>query len=153
VSVDFTEQQGLHQHWERGAMRSLVESILKGEASSGHFAVSLHLVDDAAMQELNRSRREVDASTDVLSFPLLDPVGLRFVLPPDAPLHLGDVVVSFPRAQSQAEAYGHSLQRELAYLVAHGVLHLLGYDHEREDDRAIMRSKEETALGALGHTR
>ena len=92
-------------------------------------------------------------STDVLSFPLHDPNGMRFVLPPDQPAHLGDVVVSLPRAAEQAHDFGHSLDREIGYLVAHGVLHVLGYDHEEEADRRRMRQKEEEALRPLGFTR
>jgi probable rRNA maturation factor len=78
---------------------------------------------------------------------------MRFVLPPDQPPHLGDVVVSYPRAVEQATDFGHSLDRELGYLVAHGVLHVLGYDHEEEADRRRMRQKEEEALRPLGFTR
>lgn len=153
VEVDFTELPALAGRWDQGTLRKLVQTIIRREASTGHFALSLHLVDDETIRELNRSRRGIDAPTDVLSFPLQDPMGLRFVLPPGQPLHLGDVVVSYPRAVAQAEEYGHSLERELAYLVAHGVLHLLGYDHEQEDERRIMREKEEAALGELGLAR
>jgi probable rRNA maturation factor len=78
---------------------------------------------------------------------------MRFVLPPDQPANLGDVVVSYPRAIAQAEEFGHSPERELGYLVAHGVLHVLGYDHEEEADRRHMRQREEEALGAIGLTR
>lgn len=102
------------------------------------------------MRDLNRTQRGLDEPTDVLSFPLRDPTGLRFVLPPDQPIHLGDVVVSYPRALQQAHESGHSLQRELSYLVAHGVLHLLGYDHEVESDRKRMREREERALTTIG---
>ena len=68
-------------------------------------------------------------------------------------MNLGDVVVSFPRAMEQAREYGHSPERELAYLVAHGVLHVLGYDHEEDADQRRMREREEEALGPLGFTR
>lgn len=152
VEVEFSEQSGL-PHWERPLMRKLVQSIVRTEAAVGHFALSLHLVDDETMCQLNRAQRGIDATTDVLSFPLQDPAGLRFVLPPETPIHLGDVVVSYPRAQVQAADYGHPLRRELAYLVAHGTLHLLGYDHEREEEQEAMRAREEAALSALGITR
>jgi probable rRNA maturation factor len=89
----------------------------------------------------------------VLSFPLRDEDGVRFIEPPDQPLHLGDVVVSQPRAEEQAREYGHSIEREIAYLVAHGVLHVLGYDHEQDADRRRMRQHEEEVLRPLGFTR
>ena len=153
VEVDFTEPEDGERRWDRALIRKVVEEIIQREAASGHFAVSLHLVDDQGMRELNRSQRGIDAPTDVLSFALQDPAGLRFVLPPGQAVHLGDVVVSYDRARAQAAEYGHSLERELAYLVAHGLLHLLGFDHEREEERRVMRAKEEAALGALGITR
>lgn len=153
VKVEFSEQPGLHGRWDRALLRKLVESIIRREAATGNFAISLHLVGDDTMHELNHSRRGVDAGADVLSFPLQDPTGLRFVLPPDEPVHLGDVVVSYHKAEVQAAEYGHGLQRELAYLVAHGALHILGFDHEREDDRRAMREREEAALAGLGLTR
>jgi probable rRNA maturation factor len=78
---------------------------------------------------------------------------MRFVLPPNQPVNLGDVIVSYPTAVSQAEDFGHSVDREIAYLVAHGVLHVLGYDHEVESDRRRMRQQEEGALRPLGFTR
>jgi probable rRNA maturation factor len=89
----------------------------------------------------------------VLSFPLHDPTGMRFVVPPGHPVDLGDVVISHARALEQAQQLGHSAERELAYLVAHGVLHILGYDHEEETERHRMRAREEEALQPLGFAR
>lgn len=150
IDVDFHEQREFAKAWNRALLRRLVRVLVKGEAASGHFAISLHLVGDEAMRQLNRGQRGLDATTDVLSFPLRDPSGLRFVLPPDQPIHLGDVVISHPRAFEQAKASGHSPERELSYLAAHGVLHLLGYDHQLEADRTAMRDQEERALAAIG---
>ena len=76
-----------------------------------------------------------------------------FVVPADQPANLGDVVVSYPRAVEQALEFGHSTDREIGYLVAHGVLHVLGYDHEAEADRRRMRQREEEALRPLGFIR
>jgi probable rRNA maturation factor len=102
---------------------------------------------------LNRAHRQIDRATDVLSFPLQPVESGDFVLPPGAPLHLGDVVVSYPRAVAQADEYGHSVPRELAYLVAHGVLHILGYDHEDAADQRRMRQREEEVLQPRGFIR
>ncbi|MGE5509184.1 MAG: rRNA maturation RNase YbeY [Chitinophagales bacterium] len=109
--------------------------------------VSVALVDDPQIHELNREYRGVDRATDVLSFaaeeaPLAD----------DAPAPLGDVIISLETAWRQASDFGHSPEREVGYLVAHGVLHLLGFDHEDDAQRAEMRQLEERALAkvALG---
>lgn len=131
-------------------VRAVVQTIVARELPPGNYVLSLHLVDDAAIQALNAEHRGKDAATDVLSFPLHAP---EFVLPPGEPVALGDVVVSYPRAVEQAAEYGHSVERELAYLVAHGVLHVLGYDHESEAERAVMREREEAALRPHGFTR
>ncbi|MBM3133726.1 MAG: rRNA maturation RNase YbeY [Chloroflexi bacterium] len=147
---------------DEGQLRRLVETALRATGLSGTVELSLTLSDDAEVQRLNREFRGVDAPTDVLSFPLFSHVGQGgilpyeeppFVPPPDGILHLGDVVLSYPRAVAQAAEYGHSVQRELGYLTVHGVLHLLGYDHEAEADKERMRAREEAILSeasALG---
>jgi probable rRNA maturation factor len=128
--------------------------------------ISLLLTDDTAIQQLNREYRHIDEPTDVLSFPLLDrplvkaPVeqlwpaapspSVTFVLPPDAPISLGDIVISLPAAQRQAAQAGHSLYRELAYLTAHGVLHLAGYDDHTSAGYQAMVALQEAVLQALG---
>lgn len=139
--------------WQEEPIAALVRSIVERELGNGHYALGLHLVDDEQIRALNREHRGTDSHTDVLSFGLHDPSGMRFVLPPNYPASLGDVVVSYPRALAQADEYGHSPERELAYLVAHGVLHLLGYDHQQEAERLQMRVREEDALRPLGLTR
>jgi probable rRNA maturation factor len=111
--------------------------------------LTLTLVDDDEIHQLNRQHRDVDRPTDVLSFPLMDGTD-SFALPPGVPRELGDVVVSYPRAVAQAEEYGHSVERELAYLVVHGVLHILGHDHEVPAERSVMRAREEAALAVVG---
>jgi len=102
-------------------------------------------VDDAYIQGLNQQYRGIDAPTDVLSFAMQE--GEPF--PEEGELILGDVVISLETARRQASEYGHSLAREVAYLAVHGVLHLLGYDHGGEDDRRVMRNKEEEILARL----
>lgn len=88
----------------------------------------------------------------MLSFPLVDDSG-SFALPPGLPRELGDVIVSYPRAVAQAEEYGHPVERELTYLIVHGVLHILGHDHEQPGEQAVMREREEAAMAAVGLTR
>ncbi len=120
---------------------------LKSSGYSQEAEVSLVFVDDAYMQSLNQEYRNVDSPTDVLSFALQEgepcPDGGEAVI-------LGDVVVSLEAAERQAKEYGHSFIREAAFLTVHGVLHLLGHDHQDEEDSRAMRLKEEETLKRLG---
>jgi probable rRNA maturation factor len=120
------------------------------------------LSGDALLHRLNREYRGLDRPTDVLSFSQLEPAprsgaeGGPESRPPDpagGPVQLGDVAVSVERARRQAEAYGHTLERELGYLVVHGLAHLLGYDHEADAERQTMRAVEEATLADVGLTR
>jgi probable rRNA maturation factor len=138
---------------DRALCGRALRAALAAEGRGTGCVVDLRITDDAGIHALNRAHRGVDAATDVLSFPLQSAVGPPpggFVLPPGTPLHLGDVVLSWPRAVAQAAEYGHSLEREVAFLIVHGVLHLLGYDHERPTDAALMRPREEAILATLG---
>jgi probable rRNA maturation factor len=136
------------------AVERAVAAALAAEGRGSGYVVDVRVTDDAGIRELNRAHRRVDAPTDVLSFPLQlpadDAADAPFVLPPGELVHLGDLVLSWPRAIAQAAQYGHSVARESAYLAVHGVLHLIGYDHERPADARAMRSREEAILAALG---
>jgi probable rRNA maturation factor len=150
--LEFSVEDGLDAHWDQLRITALVRSIIDRELPpDSTYGLGLHLVSDESIRSLNAEHRAKDAATDVLSFPLRD--GTEFVLPPGEVVNLGDVVVSHPRAVEQADEYGHSVDRELAYLVAHGVLHVLGYDHEEQAEQRVMRQKEEEALQPLGFTR
>lgn len=130
-----------------------VEQALRAEHVTGPVEVSVLVADDMELQRLNRVYRNIDAPTDVLSFAEVDDDS-AFVRPPDLPHYLGDIVISWERVIAQAAEYGHSPERELAFLVVHGVLHVLGYDHERGPvEEAAMRAREEAILGALGLSR
>ncbi|GAB4268679.1 rRNA maturation RNase YbeY [Thermincola ferriacetica] len=114
--------------------------------------VGIVLVDDDYIHQLNKQYRGVDSPTDVLSFALIED-GEEEFFEEEKDLLLGDVFISVERAQNQAEEYGHSFTREMAYLTAHGMFHLLGYDHNTEEERDIMREKEEQVLTGLNITR
>jgi probable rRNA maturation factor len=130
-----------------------VAAVLRGEGAAGPLEVGVLITDDAHIHALNRDYRGVDAPTDVLSFGDDGPES-GFVAQPGAPRYLGDIAISYERVLAQAADYGHSPARELAYLAAHGALHLLGYDHERGPDQAAaMRAREEAAMAELGLTR
>jgi probable rRNA maturation factor len=127
--------------------------VLEREGISGDVILTVTFLDDAEIRTINAEHRGIDRPTDVLSFSLVDEPDPSFVLPAGEPRELGDVVLSYPRAVSQAEEYGHSVEREVAYLTVHGLLHILGYDHEADDERAAMREREEAALLTVGLTR
>lgn len=136
-------------------LEQVAETVLKQENAVAGAEVSIALVDDGYIRELNRQYRHKDSSTDVLSFAMLEDTGEEppAAGPVDDDTMLGDVVISLETAERQAVEYGHSFQRETAYLAAHGVLHLLGYDHETDADREDMRAREEAALVQLNLTR
>lgn len=134
-----------------------------GQAFSGEYesdcplALEVVFADGERIRELNRELRGNDSVTDVLSFPTLEghcgkPLHKRdypYDCDENGNLFLGSIVVCEDVARAQAEEYGHSYERELNYLVAHGVCHLLGYDHMQEDDKKIMREKEERVMSRL----
>jgi len=108
--------------------------------------VSLTLVEPEEIREINAEYRNVDSVTDVLSFPQYEGVE---DMPEDGELILGDVVICVERAKEQAEEFGHSYEREFVYLFVHSLLHLLGYDHMEEDEKAVMREKEEMVMSHI----
>ena len=114
--------------------------------------LNVTFVDDAEIRRLNAQFRQIDQSTDVLSFPLGEN-GKYDENPETGAKLLGDVVISLEHAQTQAKLYGHPFQREVAYLTVHSVLHILGYDHEDNLERVEMREHEETVLRSLGLAR
>ena len=105
--------------------------------------ISLTLVSLEEIRELNRDYRDVDRETDVLSFPQYEGVE---EMPEEGELCLGDVVICLDKVKSQAEEFGHSFEREFVYLFVHSLLHLLGYDHMEDDEKTVMRAKEEATM-------
>lgn len=128
----------------RNALKAALNA-LKTELGVGDKQLTVVLVDDAEIQALNQEHLDVDGSTDVLSFPLLELGDEGF---PDVP-HLGDVVISLDTAQRQADAAGHALEVEVATLAAHGLTHLLGFDHPTEDAWAEFRANQTRILALL----
>jgi probable rRNA maturation factor len=151
VELTLSEEVPLPPGIDAALFERVARAVLAAEGLTGRVELGLTIVDAEAMREINREQRGVDAPTDVLSFPLIDwTQPSPFVAPPDGVLHLGDIVLCAPVAVQQAEEYGHSVEREVAYLFAHGLLHLLGYDHEDPAQQAEMRRREEAALAAAG---
>ena len=134
----------------RMLVRRACTAVLTLEEFNDPAEISVRFVDDEEIHRLNREYRNVDRSTDVLSFPLGENGVYDTNLDTGAKM-LGDIVISIPHAVSQAERFGHTLQREIAFLTVHSMLHLLGYDHEKGGIESVrMREKEETVLTQLG---
>lgn len=125
------------------------QEVLDALGSSIDWEVSLLLCDDAFIRPLNQQWRGKDSATDVLSFPQLE-VAVPGHPPVDQGTLLGDIIVSVPTAERQADALGHGLGDELAVLLVHGLCHLLGYDHLTDEQRVVMQAREHTLLKAVG---
>jgi probable rRNA maturation factor len=133
----------------RMLVRRCCNAVLKLEKFEGPAEISVTFTDNAGIRELNRQYRDKDIDTDVLSFPMGEN-GVYDVDMETGAKILGDVVISMEKARDQAERFGHSFQREVGYLTAHSVLHLLGYDHIDNLEKVRMREKEELVMEQLG---
>ena len=124
----------------RMLVRRCCNAVLRMENFQGAAEVSVTFANNEQIHELNKMHRNVDAPTDVLSFPMGED-GKYDIDPATNAKILGDIVISMEKAVEQAERFGHTLQREVGYLTAHSMLHLLGYDHMTEDEAKVMRSR------------
>lgn len=146
------------------AADSVMEAVLEAEGCPYEAQINLLLTDNEGIRTYNAQFRQIDKETDVLSFPNVDYeapsdfTGLEdreadYFDPESGELILGDIIISVDRVKEQAESYGHSEKREFAFLVAHSMLHLCGYDHMEPEEARVMEDKQEKILGALGITR
>ncbi len=149
--VNFCDQQNIKLSADAERLiNSACRSVLETENFNFDAEINVTLVDDQEIKALNSQFRNIDRATDVLSFPLNDNEEYD-INPENGCAMLGDVVISVEHAVKQAEEFGHSIEREVAYLTVHSVLHLLGYDHlDEADEKKIMRKKEEQALKLIG---
>ena len=117
--------------------------------------ISITLTVPEVIQEANKKYRNIDKPTDVLSFPMFEKQEIEYMLKNGYEVEdvLGDLIISIPKVKEQAVEYGHSFERELAYMIVHGFYHLMGYDHMEENDKKEMREKEDAVLNKLGITR
>ena len=139
--------------------RTVIEEALDYEECPYEAEVNLLLTTNEEIQKMNAEFREIDRATDVLSFPMVDyeePGEFEFLEEADEYFHpetgelmLGDIVISKEKVLSQSEEYGHSLRREYAFLIAHSMLHLMGYDHMEEEERLCMEAKQRDILDRL----
>lgn len=132
-------------------LQRLLEFARKKEGVSDEAEMSVNFVNNREIQELNRNYRQKDEPTDVISFAMQETTdGEVNFNEPDMPILLGDIVISVERTKEQAEEYGHSLEREFAFLAIHGFLHLLGYNHLNEEDEKEMFAKQNDILNEFG---
>lgn len=134
----------------------VIEECFKNEKLDGlKLYISITLTVPEVIQELNAKYREIDKPTDVLSFPMFEPDEIAEMISENYQIEeaLGDMVISIPKVKQQAIEYGHSFERELAYMVVHSFYHIMGYDHMVESDKVVMRAKEDEILNKLHITR
>ena len=138
-------------------VKRVVEQCFKEEKlENSKLYISITLTTPEHIHEINKQYRNVDRATDVLSFPMFEKKEIDEKIKNNDFEHedvLGDIVISIEKVEEQAKEYGHSFEREFAYLLVHGFYHLMGYDHIEDDDKVIMRKKEEIVLNKLGITR
>jgi probable rRNA maturation factor len=129
--------------------QKIAEKVLIAQGAGDDVELGLVITTQEKVRELNRTYRGKDKPTDVLAFYMMPAEEEDFPTPPDGARHLGEVVISFPQAVIQANEQGHPVKRELAILTIHGILHLLGYDHEKPEARRRMRSREVALLKSV----
>ena len=144
ISVEEKFRGLVKENWAR----RIIQQVLEAEGVALPYEVSLVFTDSETVQKLNRDYRGVDEPTDVLAFYMLPQkeADSSFALPPDGVTRLGEVIISYPQAVEQTKEQGHPVDKELKLLIIHGILHLLGYDHEKPEDESRMRAREKELL-------
>lgn len=134
-------------------IKKVLEQCFKEEnIQDSKLYITITLTTPQHIQEINKEYRNIDKDTDVLSFPMFEKDELELKIKNKEYIHedvLGDIIISVQKVKEQAEEYGHSFERELSYMIVHGFYHLMGYDHIEEEDKKIMRPKEEKVLNDL----
>lgn len=162
ILTDFETEKTLDIDYEKTAL-AVAEKALELENCPYEAQISLILTDDEGIRQVNSEFRDIDRATDVLSFPMIpfESPAAYDILEEDesffdmdtGELLLGDIMISVDHVYAQAEEYGHSVTREFAFLVAHSIMHLLGYDHMEKEEAAVMEAHQEAVLSALGIVR
>lgn len=163
INIEYETEKKLDLPYET-IIEDIVLAAIDYEDCPYEAEVSVLLTDDEEIRRINRDFRELDSATDVLSFPMgdyetpgdfekLEEASEDYFNPETGELLLGDIVISVEKVKEQAEKYGHSESRELAFLTAHSMLHLFGYDHMEDAERQIMEQKQEEILKLKGYER
>jgi probable rRNA maturation factor len=153
LDINISIKRNIDLPVERNWLEKVARRVIEAEKIASSTEMGLLITDSQTIQKLNRIYRGEDKPTDVLAFQMTSDVDqeleLPFVSAPDGIKHLGEVIISYPQAEKQAREQGHGVTRELALLIVHGILHLLGYDHELPADEQKMRDKENKILSVL----
>lgn len=147
--VDYSENKKLEE-----LINKVLEECFKTEKiDSYNLYISVTLTNPEYIRKLNKEYRQIDKETDVLSFPMFEKDEIKSLENLEFEETLGDIVISIQRVEEQAKEYGHSFERELAYMVVHGFYHLMGEDHMNDEEKEVMRAKEENVLNKLNIVR
>lgn len=152
LEIDMMDETTEVSEEQLAEIEQLLQFAAKTEDITSGAELSVTFVDNEKIQQINREYRNKDKATDVISF-AMEEMGegeLEIIYEEDVPRMLGDIIISVPKAKEQAKEYGHSLKRELGFLALHGLLHLLGYDHETEAEEKEMFDKQKDILVAYG---
>ncbi len=146
---------------EKSEYKNIVEKVLckcfeEEKIQNSKLMITITFTTPEKIKQINSEYRKIDKETDVLSFPMFEKEELdKKIVSQDFLLEdiLGDIIISIEKVREQAKEYGHSFERELSYMIVHGFYHLMGYDHIKEEDKVVMRPKEEKILSSLNITR
>lgn len=156
MEINASFDEGFEECLDAVWVRSIAESTLAAEKIEEDTELGLVIASQQRVQQLNKTYRGKDSPTDVLAFTMLPEPDtgekLSFTAPPDGIRHLGEVVISYPQAVKQAAEQRHSITKEVAILIIHGILHLLGYDHIKDEDATKMKTRENEILESLKET-
>ncbi|MBE5990128.1 MAG: rRNA maturation RNase YbeY [Paenibacillaceae bacterium] len=163
INIEYEAEKKLKIPYEE-IITSVVEEAIDYEDCPYEAEINVLITDNEDIRQINQEYRNIDSPTDVLSFPMIEyesPANFDHLEeesydsfnPETGELLLGDIVVSVDKVEEQAEKYGHSVERELAFLIAHSMLHLFGYDHMQEEERLVMEQKQEEILSRRGYVR
>ena len=148
IFIDIGLEEYINESW----LQNVAEQVIVTQDAGSRVELGLVITGQERIQQLNLSYLGKDEPTDVLAFSALEETGgdsSPFVMPPDGVLHLGEVIISYPQAVIQAEEHQHSVKREIAILIIHGILHLLGYEHDKPELESLMSSREQEILSII----
>ncbi|HLR54643.1 MAG TPA: rRNA maturation RNase YbeY [Pseudogracilibacillus sp.] len=144
MQIDITDKTNQLQEEHYMLMNNVLDFTAKKEGLSPHIELSISIVTNNEIKELNRLYRHLDEPTDVLSFEMDHP--MEDLMDEGIPVMMGDIVISMEKTNEQAERYNHSFERELSFLTVHGFLHLMGYTHDNKEEERVMFEKQEAIL-------
>jgi len=157
MEIDVLIEHHLEEKIDSSWFRAVAERTLAIQYAQQNTEVGLVITGDEKVKELNKTYRGKNETTDVLAFYMTPGASWlksaekdAFAAQPDDILHLGEVIISYPKAVKQADEHNHSVKKELATLIVHGILHLMGYDHQKDEDEKEMKAREKEIISALG---